>query len=82
MFDRAYNDYDFWGKIMKANSDFVTRLKDCPRNWMLQMKVLVKVGSENGVLYDGPYRPPQFYFNFYCSSKKSQTNSRGRFGIC
>ena len=55
VFDRAYNDYDFWGKIVEAKSDFVTRLKDCPRNQMLQMKVLLKVGNKNGVLYDGPY---------------------------
>ena len=57
VFDRAYNDYDFWGKIVEAKSDFVTRLKDCPRNRMLQMRVLLKVGNKNGVLYDGLYQP-------------------------
>jgi len=55
VFDRAYNDFDFWGKIIQAGSDFVTRLKDCPRYRMLQMKVLQKVGNKNGVLYDGTY---------------------------
>jgi len=55
VFDRAYNDFDFWEKIIQAGSDFVTRLKDCPRYRMLEMKVLAKVGNKVGVLYDGPY---------------------------
>lgn len=55
VFDRAYNDFDFWEKIILAGSDFVTRLKDCPRYRMLQMKVINRIGNKDGVLYDGPY---------------------------
>ena len=31
VFDRAYNDVDFWEKIVRAKSHFVTRLKDCAK---------------------------------------------------
>lgn len=55
VFDRAYNDFDFWGKIISAGSDFVTRLKDCSRNRVLQKKILEKRGTKDGVLYDGKY---------------------------
>ena len=36
VFDRAYNDFDFWEKIISKGSDFVTRLKDCERNRLLE----------------------------------------------
>lgn len=55
VFDRAYNDMDFWGKIIAAGSDFVTRLKESARYRYLEIKVLAKAGTRNGVLYDGPY---------------------------
>lgn len=32
VFDRAYNDVDFWQKIVAAGADFVTRLKDSARH--------------------------------------------------
>lgn len=57
VFDRAYNDFDFWQKIIDAGSHFVTRLKCCPRNRYLQIKVLGKIKNKDGVLYDGPYVP-------------------------
>lgn len=57
VFDRAYNDFDFWDKIVSSKSDFVTRLKDCPKNRYLQIKVLQEVKDRDGVLYDGPYEP-------------------------
>lgn len=57
VFDRAYNDFDFWEKIVSIKSDFVTRLKDCSRVRYLQIKVLRKVKNKTGVLYDGPYKP-------------------------
>lgn len=57
VFDRAYNDFDFWQKIMNAKSHFVTRLKDHPRLRMMLMKVLLIQKDKNGVLYDGPYAP-------------------------
>lgn len=57
VFDRAYNDFDFWEKIVRNKSHFVTRLKDCPRNKYLKLKVLDKSKEKSGVLYDGPYKP-------------------------
>jgi hypothetical protein len=57
VFDRAYNDFSLWEKIISAKSHFVTRLKDYPRNRYLQMKVLRKAKSKDAVLYDGTYRP-------------------------
>ena len=55
VFDRAYNDFDFWEKIINAKSDFVTRLKDCERNRKLLAQVLKKFPGKNGVMYDGSY---------------------------
>lgn len=57
VFDRAYNDFDFWQKIMVAKSHFVTRLKDHPRLRMMLMKVLRVQKDKDGVLYDGHYTP-------------------------
>jgi putative transposase len=57
VFDRAYNDLDFWLKIIAAGSHFVTRLKDCEKVKTLQIEVLKQKGSADGVLYDGFYRP-------------------------
>lgn len=55
VFDRAYNDFDFWKKIVDVGSDFVTRLKDCERNRVLQKKVLRGQQDKCGVLYQGSY---------------------------
>jgi hypothetical protein len=55
VFDRAYNDFDFWVKIITAGSDFVTRLRDCERNRVLLKKVLRGRQDKCGVLHDGPY---------------------------
>jgi hypothetical protein len=55
VFDRAYNDFDFWNKIAASGSDFVTRLKDCQRNRELLKKVLRGNRDRTGVLYDGEY---------------------------
>lgn len=57
VFDRAYNDFDLWEKIVSIKSDFVTRLKDSPRVRYLQIKILHKMKNKDGVLYDGPYKP-------------------------
>ena len=56
VFDRAYNDFDFWSKIVARGSDFVTRLKDCKRNRALLKQVLRGKKHRSGVLHDGPYR--------------------------
>lgn len=63
VFDRAYNDLDFWLKIMEAGSHFVTRLKDCPNIKKLQTNVLKKFPDQNGVLWDGFYIPSPSQYN-------------------
>lgn len=55
VFDRAYNDVDFWKKIVAANSHFVTRLKESARYRYLEIKVLANAMDKDGVLYDGKY---------------------------
>ena len=55
VFDRAYNDFNFWYKIVSTGSDFVTRLKDYQRNRVLQKKILRGKKDRCGVLYDGEY---------------------------
>jgi putative transposase len=55
VFDRAYNDFNFWSKITACGSDFVARLKDCEKNRQLLKKVLRGNQDRSGVLYDGPY---------------------------
>lgn len=63
VFDRAYNDLDFWLKIMEAGSHFVTRLKDCSALRKLQAEVLKEKPDEVGVLHDGFYRPSAVQFH-------------------
>ncbi len=63
VFDRAYNDLDFWLKIMDAGSHFVTRLKDCAQLSQQQACVLKKRPNETGVLHDGFYRPSPVQFH-------------------
>jgi hypothetical protein len=57
VFDRAYNDMDFWLKIIAVGSHFVTRLKDCAQLRKLEVQVLGTQRNAVGVLYDGFYRP-------------------------
>jgi len=64
VFDRAYNDLDFWLKIIGAGSHFVTRLKDCSALLRLETEILGKTPEDtSGVLHDGFYCPslPQFH---------------------
>ena len=53
VFDRAYNDFNFWEKIVHVGSDFVTRLKTSQRNRVLEKKVRRGKKDKCGVLYDG-----------------------------
>jgi len=55
VFDRAYNDLDFWLKIIDAGAHFVTRLKGYKKITQLQLQILKEKGDANGVLYDGFY---------------------------
>lgn len=63
VFDRAYNDVEFWLNIIDAGSHFVTRLKECSRTRKIQIKVLKESENQDGVLWDGFYVPsaPQFH---------------------
>lgn len=70
VFDRAYNDIDFWLKIIDHGSHFVTRLKDYARNHMLAIKVNLKNKNRDGVLYDGEYRP--------CTAQAARLKREGR----
>lgn len=57
VFDRAYNDFSFWLKVIDSGSHFVTRLKDCKKNSELRTKILRKAKDQDGVLYDEDYVP-------------------------
>lgn len=70
VFDRAYNDFDFWSKIIATGSDFVTRLKDCERNRALQKKVRRGKKDKCGILFDGKY------ISTSLSAKKSKIKLR------
>ncbi|MFZ9596544.1 MAG: IS4 family transposase, partial [Bdellovibrionia bacterium] len=65
VFDRAYNDIDFWLKIMASGSHFVTRLKDCARIRKLLADVLSKAGDKDGVIWDGLYVPSPMQFHLH-----------------
>ncbi|MBK7889964.1 MAG: transposase [Bdellovibrionales bacterium] len=54
-FDRAYNDFGFWQKIVANGSDFTTRLKTSKTNRDLERKVLRGQKEKSGVLYDEEY---------------------------
>ncbi len=55
VFDRAYNDLDFWLKIIDVGAHFVTRLKEYKKIIKLQVQVLKEKKDANGLLYDGFY---------------------------
>jgi hypothetical protein len=57
VFDRAYNDLEFWHKITEHSSHFVTRLKDSARIHMIEIKLKLKKKILAGVLHDGIYSP-------------------------
>jgi len=57
VFDRAYNDLSFWYEIQKAGSDFVTRLKNIPRQRYLELHAKSKRSLRCRILFDGIYRP-------------------------
>jgi hypothetical protein len=49
VFDRGYNDYDYWYKIHKNKAFFVTRLK---KNVLYSIKKHGKTGNKTGVIAD------------------------------
>jgi putative transposase len=64
-FDRAYNDMDFWLKIVAAGSHFVTRLKDCEKLRKFQVKILKENEHLDGILFDGFYVPSVVQMNLH-----------------
>ncbi len=56
IFDRAYNDFLFWEKIVSKGSHFVTRLKTSKQIRVLEMQLTGTVTSKCGVLVDRPYK--------------------------
>lgn len=63
VFDRAYNDINFWLKIIDTGSHFVTRLKDCSIALLHDGKK-AEATNKDRVLHDGTYKPhPQSLIN-------------------
>lgn len=60
VFDRAYNDLSFWYQIMVHGSDFVTRLKNVPRNRYKRLIAESKKSKRCRILFDGIYTPTSF----------------------
>ena len=56
VFDRAYNDVNFWLDITAAGSHFVTRLKGTSIA-KLRDGIEAEKKNHDGVLYDGIYKP-------------------------
>lgn len=57
VFDRAYSDLNFWLRITRAGSHFVTRLRDCKKNRAILVEVIAKDPKKTGVLFDRRYEP-------------------------
>ncbi len=75
VFDRAYNDLDFWLKIIESKSHFVTRLKEYKKIRKLQIEVLGTRECTDGVLYDGFYEMGPV-LRFYYREKLEATRFR------
>ncbi len=56
VFDRAYNDVNFWLDIMAAGSQFVTRLKGASIATLAE-GIEAEKKTHDGVLHDGIYKP-------------------------
>lgn len=61
IFDRAYNDLSFWYQIIIHGSNFVTRLKNVPRNRYKKLIAETKKSKQCRTLFDGIYTPTSFY---------------------
>lgn len=59
VFDRAYNDIDFWWNIVKNESHFVSRLREMPVYRMRTFSLLREKKDAVGVLWDGPWKPTE-----------------------
>lgn len=77
VFDRAYNDMDFWLKILDSGSQFVSRLKDsCGRRYHLAQILEETPQRRDGVLWEGNYTPSQPQMDRYRKRAKEVTQLR------
>lgn len=57
IFDRAYDDLDFWYMIAVAGAHFVTRLKTFPKLLEHTKVILKRSEGKDGVLWEGIWKP-------------------------
>ena len=57
IFDRAFNNLEFWKKIIKRNSHFVTRLKTSKKRRALERALTGTTTSKYGALCERKYNP-------------------------
>jgi hypothetical protein len=57
IFDRAYNEIDFWVKIIRAKAHFVSRLKEYKSSRRDLKKARYLSKTKLGVLWDGEWKP-------------------------
>jgi transposase len=57
VFDRAYNDVEFWWKIVSNGADLVSRLKKCSYSKWRHKLILAENEGKDGVLWEGTWRP-------------------------
>lgn len=70
IFDRAYNDIEFWLKITDNESDFVTRLKSCPTRRIQKKLILDQQKDKDGVLWEGDWKPTQMAYSEHSNLPK------------
>ncbi len=63
VFDRAYNDLNFWWKIVRNKSHFVTRLKECAARRIKKVLLLAENKDKVGVLWEGENKPIPMTFS-------------------
>ncbi len=72
VFDRAYNDMDFWLKILDSDSHLVSRLKECGSRRWLQAEILERTPKgRDGVLWEGNYVPSEIQMYRYKKRAKA-----------
>ncbi len=57
VFDRAYNNVEFWEKIINLKSHFVTRMKTSKKNRILERALTGTITSKYGLLCERSYKP-------------------------
>ncbi len=57
IFDRAYNEFLFWWKIVEAKAHFVSRLKKCSYSKWRRKLILKENEDKVGVIWDDEWKP-------------------------